>query len=189
MPPKAKVTKNEIIQTAVALIRENGSDALNARALAAKLGISTQPIFSNYASMEALKEDVISAAGALYQSFAIQDLQSGNYPAYKASGMAYIRFAREETELFKLLFMRDRCGEQITQNSEDLKPILRLIQANTGLNEQEASLFHLEMWITVHGIATMIATSYLELDMETISRILTDCYQGLRARFCGKDVK
>lgn len=189
MPPKAKVTKPEIIQASVDLVRENGASALNARSLASKLGISTQPIFSNYTSMDALKEEVISAAGELYQSFIAQDIQSGNYPAYKASGMAYIRFAKEETELFKLLFMRDRSDELITENAEELKPILQLIQANTGLDEQHASLFHLEMWITVHGIATMIATSYLELDWDMISRILTDSYEGLKTRFCGKDEK
>lgn len=187
MPPKAKVTKPEIIRASVDLVRESGAYALNARSLAAKLGISTQPIFSNYTTMDALKADVISAADKLYQQFIAQELQSEKYPAYKASGMAYIRFAREETELFKLLFMRDRSSEQIARNSEEFKPLLRLIQSNTGLDEQTAALFHLEMWITVHGIATMIATSYLELATDMISRILTDSYEGLKARFCRKD--
>ena len=53
MPPKAKVTREDILSACVEIIRESGFDAVNARALASRLGCSTQPIFSNYASMEA----------------------------------------------------------------------------------------------------------------------------------------
>lgn len=55
-------------------------------------------------------------------------------------------------------------------------------------SEDEAYLFHLEMWLYVHGIATMIATSYLDWDDEFISRVLTDAYMGLKYRYTeGKD--
>jgi len=50
----------------------------------------------------------------------------------------------------------------------------------------EAKLFHLEMWAFVHGIAAMMATGFLDLDRELVSRMLTDAYQGLRLRF-GKE--
>lgn len=64
--------------------------------------------------------------------------------------------------------------------------MIRLIQKNTGLSESDAHLFHAEMWIFVHGIATMIATSYLEWNSEMVSRMLTDGYEGLKARHCGR---
>ena len=47
----------------------------------------------------------------------------------------------------------------------------------------ETGLFHLEMWVMVHGIAVMLATGYLDLDEDTVSRMLTDAYQGLKKRF------
>ena len=189
MPPKVKVTKEDIINAAAHVIRENGAAALNARAVAARLGASTQPIFSHYNTMEALKNDVISYANEIYQSFLQRDMTSGEYPAYKGSGMAYIRFAREERELFKLLFMRDRSNEEIPQSFDEIKPIIQIIQKSTGLSEEDASMFHLEMWVYVHGIATMIATSYLEWDGDMISKMLTDGYEGLKARYCGKEEK
>lgn len=187
MPPKVKVTKDDIISAAAGVIRENGAAALNARAVAARLGTSTQPIFSHYRTMEALRSDVISYAHEIYQSFLQRDMTSGEYPVYKASGIAYIRFAREEKELFKLLFMRDRSHEEIPQDVEEVRPILQIIQKNTGLSERDAYLFHMEMWVYVHGIATMIATSYLEWDGEMISKMLTDSYEGLKWRYCGKE--
>ena len=54
MPPKVKVTKEEIIAAALEILRQKGMEAVNARAVAAALGCSTQPIFSNYSSMGAL---------------------------------------------------------------------------------------------------------------------------------------
>ena len=50
MPPKVKITKEDIINAAVSLVRENGADALNARTVASLLGCSTQPVFSNFAT-------------------------------------------------------------------------------------------------------------------------------------------
>lgn len=186
MPPKAKVTKEDIIHAAADVIREDGAAALNARAVASRLGTSTQPIFSHYNTMEALKTDTVSYADELYQSFLQRDMTSGEYPVYKASGIAYIRFAREEKELFKLLFMRDRSKEKIPQNLDEIRPMVQIIQKNTGLSEQDAAMFHLEMWVYVHGIATMIATSYLEWNGDMISKMLTDGYMGLKERYCGR---
>ena len=54
-------------------------------------------------------------------------MTDGKYPPYKASGIAYIQFAKEEKELFKLLFMRDRTGEKIEENREEIRPMLNLI--------------------------------------------------------------
>lgn len=62
-------------------------------------------------------------------------------------------------------------------------PFVALIQKNLGLDEDEAYLLHLEMWIYVHGVATMVATSYLEWEEEFISRVLTDGYEGMKARY------
>lgn len=183
MPPKAKVGKENVTAAALEVVRSRGADALNARAVAAALGTSTQPIFSHYKTMEELKQDVILAANALYQTYLRQDMEAGEYPVYKASGMAYIRFAREERELFKLLFMRDRSEEKITEDHEEIRPILDIIKTNMGLTEQDAFQFHLEMWIYVHGIATMMATSYLELEWDFISKLLTDAFSGLRTRY------
>ena len=52
MPPKVKITKEDIINAAIEIVKANGEEAINARNIAATLGCSTQPVFSNFASME-----------------------------------------------------------------------------------------------------------------------------------------
>ena len=188
MPPKFKFTKDEITNAALNVTRKNGISGLTARALATELGCSVKPIFGLFKNMEEVQQEVLIAANLLYQNYLQEDMAKGKYPPYKASGMAYIRFAKEERELFRLLFMRDRSNEKIEENKEEIKPLMQLIQQNLGISEDDAYLFHLEMWLYVHGIATMIATSYLDWDDEFISKVITDAYMGLKYRYTeGKD--
>ena len=181
MAPRIKITKEDIIETALDLIRENGEASLNARAIAHSLDCSTQPIFSNFATMEELQREVIHAAYEVYLNFLHDEVTRGRYPQYKAFGMAYIRFAKEERELFKLLFMRDRHGEDMSPTS-DFEASVEMIMNANDVSRKTASLMHLEIWTCVHGIGTMLATSFLDLDWELISEMLSDVYHGVRAR-------
>ena len=181
MPRDFRFTKEEVVAAALELTREGGIGAVTARGLAARLGSSSKPVFSLFSGMEEVQKAVMEAADGLYQSYLREDMAGGKYPPYKASGMAYIRFAKEERELFKLLFMRDRSREE-KPGWADVGELIGLIQKGTGLSREAAQLFHLEMWVYVHGIATMIATAYLDFDEETVSRMLSDMYWGLRSR-------
>lgn len=189
MPPRIKVTRANILTAALEVVRENGAEELNARAIAKKLNCSTQPIFSNYSTMEELRLDVMQAAKQLYQQYIEVGMKDPSYPPYKASGISYIKFAQEEKELFKLLFMRDRSKEEIKQEREEISELLNLISANTGMSLDDAYMFHIEMWVFVHGIATMIATSYLNWDWEIISRMMTDAYQSMKERYKNREDK
>ncbi len=187
MPPKFKFTKEQIIAAALAVTRKSGMTGLTARGLATELGSSAKPIFGLFKNMEEVQNEVMAAANRLYQSYIQNGMADSKYPPYKASGIAYIQFAKEEKELFKLLFMRDRTDERIEENREEIRPMLNIIMKNLGISEDEAYLFHLELWLYVHGIATMIATNYLDWDIEFISRALTDAYEGLKHRYTGRE--
>ncbi len=178
--PKTKIMKKDIVDVALRAIREQGYLTLNARSIAAILGCSTQPIFSNFSSMEELKGAVIEQADAIFDGYIKAEVEKNIYPPYKASGMAYIRFAREERELFKLLFMRDRSEDKRDNSNGSLAFATDMVKQNTGLSNDKSLTFHLEMWIQVHGIATMIATKYLEWDEALVSHMLTDVYEGLK---------
>ena len=188
MPRNFMFTKEQVINAAIELTRERGFAAVTARALGEKLGSSSKPVFSLFENMEELQRAVLAAAFEKYERFIAAEMTKGEYAPYKASGMAYIRFARDERELFKLLFMRERSREeQLSASNDDVKPLLQLICKNTGMTEAEAARFHTEMWLFVHGIATMIATSYLDWSDEDISRALTDVYEAMTQRWARKE--
>lgn len=179
MPRKYLFTRKQIVENGLNLVREKGFESLTARSLGEKMNSSSKPIFSLFKNMDELKQEVISEADKLYQSYIQNEMNSGKYPPYKASGMAYIHFAKDEKELFKLLFMRNRRNESIKEGAE-MKYIIPVIRKNTGLSEKDAMLFHMEMWIYVHGIASMIATDYLDLDENVVSQMISDIYNGMK---------
>ena len=189
MPPKYKFTKNEIISAAFELAREAGIESVTARAVGARLGSSSKVIFGSFENMEELHKEVIKAAQEFSWNLMSSAMKEGKYPAYKASGMAYIEFARKEHWLFELLYMRKRSLNKASEEEDRqrIQPIVEMIEKNTGLDEEKAYLLHLDMWIFVHGIAVMIATSYLPWDEEFISQALTDTYMGLKHRFCEEE--
>lgn len=180
MAAPVRITEDAILGAALELVRSGGPEALNARALARALGCSTQPIFRVFASMEALREAVLERAHALYRR-RIEEASGSvsSYPPYKARGMAYIAFAGEEPNLFRLLFMRGRNGRSPSPEDADWPADAALAGSETGLRGTEAELFHLEMWAVVHGIAVMQATAYLKLEEPVVSRMLSDAYLGI----------
>lgn len=181
MPRHFLFTKKEIIDASISIVRERGIKAVTARELSKVLHSSSKPIFSIFKNMDEVISETIAEAYRLYNKYIFDAMKSGTWPEYKASGMAYISFAREERELFKLLFMRDRSKEIIPPLN--FSPFSEIIEKNLGITKKEAERFHLEMWITVHGIASMINTSFLTMAEKDISGLLTDCYFGLRERF------
>lgn len=179
MAPKSKISKDEIIDAALCLVERLGKDELNARSLAKELGISTQPIFSNFENMADLKREVGKRATSVYLDYISETASSGLYPEYKASGMAYIRFAKEKRELFKLVFM-DGGGRYDAKAYYD---IIDAMAKSNGISAEDAIQMHIRMWTFVHGIATMAATEFLDFDDEYASKMITDVYNGLILKY------
>lgn len=138
MARKVMFTKQEILNAALEITRESGFDSVTARAIGNKLGTSYRPICSFFESMADVQSAVIKEANEIYQNYLKEDMSSGKYPPYKASGMAYIRFAGEEKELFKLLFMRERTNEEKSEFSREFGMLSELIckQINGITKEQ-----------------------------------------------------
>ena len=179
MPAKIKVTREDIVEAAVALTREGSLSALSARTVAARLGCSTQPIFSNFPGMDALLKAVLTRAYEIYAARIYQAMDEGRYPAYKASGMAYIAFAVEEPQLFRLIFMRDRRGEEINDMTDEAETIIMMIMNATGLSRKDAGQLHGDMWIFVHGLAAMYVTGFYLYNEAAVSETLTRVYFSL----------
>lgn len=188
MPPKYKFTKEQITAAALETAKEKGMSGVTAREVARRLDSSSKVIFGLFENMNELMQSVIAAAEKDYRRYIEEDMKSGIYPPYKASGMAYIRFAKEEPELFKLLFMRDRTEESDDAGFGNYDDIIEIIMFANGFSREKAELLHLEMWIFTHGIATMSATSYLTFDIEMISRMMTDAYMSIRERIRNADI-
>lgn len=184
MPAKKVISKEYILNAAFEIVRESGIEALNMRSLAKRCNCSTQPIYLSFKSAEELKKQTALKVVEVFNGFIEREIKSGKYPEYKAVGMGYIRFAKEEKQLFKFLMMNEGMAKSgMGQNSFD--DSVMLIMKNYGLYQGDAAKLHLHMWIFVHGIASMFATEYIDFDWETVSAMVTDAYKGFLSAYKG----
>ena len=177
MPPKPKVTKQQILEGAVALVREKGAGALTAKALAARLGCSTQPIFWQYAGMDELRQEVMRESLALFGEYLRRE--NAGVSAYLSVGLNYIRFAREEKYLFRGLFMGEFGQTGLFGAKVEMEYVLRVIEKNDRITGERAQVIYKDMWLFSHGIAAMIAAGTAEFEEGELRKMLTDVYRGL----------
>ena len=181
MAAKKQVTKEQIVQVATQIVAECGMDGLNMRELAKRCGCSTQPIYLSFANADELKRAVFKEMTACYDRYIFDEIASNRYIEYKASGMAYIRFAKEQPHFFKYLFMRTHQGEIMSELETKFQREADR-SAQSGVDSDKATVFHTHMWIYVHGIATMYATGFLNWDWDTVSALLTEEFFAIKAR-------
>ncbi|MBH1940946.1 TetR/AcrR family transcriptional regulator [Mobilitalea sibirica] len=103
MPPKAKVTKEDIIEAAFIIAKENGFSAITARTLAKHLGCSVAPIYVNFKTIDELMDAVIKRVFALSEELMAE--QNGS-DVFENMGKASIAFARKYPVLLRELIMK-----------------------------------------------------------------------------------
>lgn len=186
MPPKQKFTKEEVVTAALNLARRDGLEGVTARALGAKLGSSSKPIFTVFKSMDEVQEETIRAAKAVYTGYVQRGLSQS--PAFKGVGLEYIRFAKDEPQLFRLLFMTSKDAAQhlsevlpsIDENSIGiLDAIYNLYGEKHGLTKNQCYNLYQYTWIFTHGIATLFATGVCHFTETEINAMLTDAFTGI----------
>lgn len=182
MPPKVKVVKEDIIDAAIRMVREKGIEALNARELAKEIGCSVHPIFRVFNSMEGLKTAVYQGAENIYNERMISAGEQGEN-GFLNMGLTYIDFAKNEKNLFKLLFMSDAFKEQgimeIAGNTEGDDEVIEMLSQGTGLSTKAAKELYAGIWLTTHGIASMFATNNCRFSDEENRRLLNNSFMGL----------
>lgn len=188
MPPKAKYTKEQIVETAYQMVRQQGMASLTARSIAAALGTSTAPIFTVFHSIDELQQCVFDKAGELYMAYIAAGLSQPM--GFKGSGLQYIQFAMDEPELFKLLCMQED-SRGITHFLPEREPntplILQTIQDNYGMNAEQAKRLYNHLSIYTHGLAVLFAQKQCIFTMEDVSTLLTQMYQALRKEICDEN--
>lgn len=186
MPPRAKFSREEIIKAGLDIVRENGLEALTARALGDKLGSSSRPIFTLFKNMEELTGKILNAGREIYDDYIRAGLSSELQ--FKGIGLQYIRFAKEEPILFRIMFMTPReklitlsNGEGISEIDNNSEAVFECIQKGYGISRQKAGWLYENMWIYTHGIASMCATRVCRFSDEEISTKLTEVFKSLLA--------
>lgn len=179
MPPKQKKTKEEVLEAALKLVKEEGQDALTARRLAKELDVTAPVIFRHFSSMEELNKAVIEAVREEYNKY-VQLGLSMNLP-FKGYAMEMIRFATECPTYFELLFIKKResasLSEYIGAEGNEEK-VIKAAMDTFEIDAQKAEKLYHTLWIYVQGISSLIVCGACSFSKEEIGRMLGEACRG-----------
>ena len=190
MPPKAKITKDMVIDAAYEIAAKTGAENINARTVAEKLNCSTQPVMYNFSTIEELKKAVYAKADG-YHSEYLMDIKNPQNSVMLGIGLNYIRFAMEEPHLFRFLFQSNFfTGTTLLEmiDDEELMPVLSAMQGAIGGSITQAKEIFLTIFLFAHGYASIIANNSLAYEEELIKTHLKRAYDGAILAAQGKTI-
>ena len=187
MPPKSKITKEEIAEKALEIMRNEGYEALNARNLAKALGVSTMPLFHHYENMDEIRREAVYLGGEIYNRY-INEGMKDEIP-FKGVGRAYIRFATEEPELFRAFFMMptDKVAG-LSPNDPNHDRVHGVVADIMNGDNGAAEEMFKTMWLLVHGIAVLQVTGKTRFSDEDVGRMLSRTFKGLKATMLEEEI-
>ena len=181
MTKETKITKDKILEAAFDITRNKGIEEVSNRTIAKKLDCSIRPIYYQFNNSEELKRELYKKIEDYFYKFLMNNMID-DIPYYKQIGINYIKFAKEEKNLFKVLFMSksDYLPERfVSKDENNYKEISNLIRLSTKLDDKEIKTFHIKMWIFAHGLATLLATDTVVLNEKQVASLLSSEFQAL----------
>lgn len=175
MPPKVKFQKEEIVNVALNVAREKGIDAVTAREVAKALEVSVGPIFTWFETMEQLKSAVYARAKERYQTY----IERGLAEPIPFLGVwrQYLRFAMEEPELYRLLFLTppDSAAGGAMEAMRFSQELARESLMRTyNLDVRAADGYFRDMWLVAFSFATLIVTDNCPYSFDEMIAIGTE---------------
>ena len=178
--PKAKITKEMVIDAAFEVTRAIGSENVNARTVSEKLGCSTQPVMYHFSRIEEMKRAVYDKANLFHTEY-LMNIEKPQEGVMLGIGLNYIRFAIKEPNLFRFLFQSGFAVENSLLdmvNSEELLPVLSAMQGAMGMDIAQTKEVFLTIAMFAHGYASIIANNSLEYDEKIVAEHLERAYRG-----------
>lgn len=189
MPPKAKISKEMIVEEAFQIARTHGVDKITARSISQRLNCSTQPVLYYFATVEEIKAAVYQQANDYHTRWLMNMEHDCENPMLRI-GMNYICFAAEERNLFHLLFQSNEfsgVGIMDLVQSEELEPVMQVLQQEAGVTMDEAREVFTTLFVFVHGYASMFANNEMVYDEKHLAASLTKVFYG--AVYAAKEIK
>lgn len=180
MPPKAKITKEMIVDTAFKIVQKEGADKVTARSISEQLNCSTQPVLYYFSTVEDIKKAVYKKVDE-YHSAYIMDTEIAYENPMLSIGMNYIKFAIDERNLFRFLFQSNEfSGVSMLDllETEELLPILAVLQNELDMSLEDTKEVFTTLFIFAHGYASLYANNTMIYDELNVMKALEKMFYG-----------
>lgn len=179
--PRNGLSKEKVVEAAVALIEQSGTADFSMRALADSLQIKTASLYNHVESMEALMVSVCAYALQMQQNHEMDAIRGKSHnEAIFALANAYRVFAKEHKELYRLIMNTAvSCGDQLNEISMCIVEPFMTVLEDTTLSENEKYHWQRVLRGIVHGFVSQEDAgffSHLPADVDESFRTAVQCY-------------
>ena len=172
--PEQRVTREAVLDAALAVVREQGEAALSARSVAQQAGCSVQPIYSLFGDMGELVRQLYGHARAWVAAYNREHEHDG-CNAFESNGLAHL--------LFHFLYLSphmEATGFKDVYESVAIDGVQACIEELGNLSPEAARELYLDMIVYVHGMAAMLATG-AQLSDEELRERMDRAFRGFVA--------
>ena len=165
--------RKEILEAAKQLFTEKGFEATSIRNIAEKIEYSPATIYLYYKD----KNEIVHALHSdgfrlLVSHFQVLSTVTHPFERLKAMGRAYIQFAMQNPDIYKLLFIMEEplkhvanCFEEWDEGDVAFDILLRTVtecQQNGYFKGMDLTLLSFSIWSSMHGLCSLRSSGHLE---------------------------
>ena len=186
MPRQPRFSKDDIVAAGLRIVKASGFEAVSARALGKELGTSSSPMFTMFKDLNEVVDAIRKAAEKTF--IARMKGVADYFPAFKEFGLRLVAFAKEEPNLFQMLFLGKDARPEIAESIA--RACLGAVEQGYGLSPEQAEMLFRQMWPVACGIAALCVKHPEDFSEEEVSKTLSYHFSGIMTIIkSGKEVE
>ena len=170
-----------IVDAALALLQNDGLKAVTMRRVAQRLSIGAMTLYTYVDGQRELHREMVRRGFAMLHRRCKASSTLGTPEGWRGGSQAYIRFAIDHPNLYKLMFDTPMAEDDRDLMQGGFEPLMEKVRAHLaaeGLDgdrlEEKACAATRRYWIALHGLAMLAIAGRLDCDDCDLDTILDD---------------
>jgi len=174
MPPKQKITKDDLLEYAARIAEKDGIASVTSRSVAKEAGCSIQPVFSQFPTMENLRQETFDY---VCKKSVQEVLSLSKYPDYFARTSKWvIDLARNKPNIFRLIYLsggfRGNKLLDVMADYENNRDMLSKMTEVYQLDYEVCRDILMRSLLLLIGIGTMICDGRMDFSDEQVTTMM-----------------
>ena len=174
MPPKPKISREEILESAYELALKEGYGSLSSRNVAHAAGCSVQPVFSHFPTMEELRREIYAYACKKCADEVLSIQDGRDLLTVLTHWM--LDLAKNRPNLFKLLYLSDldlpRTMSCALMKAENHRKMVRIVADMHDLSLEESEDILIRSCVFLMGIGTMVCINQVDISEQEVLHMM-----------------
>ena len=174
MPPKQKITKDDLLDCAARIAEREGIASVTSRSVAKEAGCSIQPVFSQFPTMENLRQETFDY---VCKKSVQEVLYLSKYPDYFARTSKWvIDLARNKPNIFRLIYLSGEFhGNKLLDVMADYENNRDMLSKMTEVYQLDYEVCRdilMRSLLLLIGIGTMICDGRMDFSDEQVMTMM-----------------